>query len=101
MEDVIWRTANADSHMLNQVVGCSSQKLGKLRVELTAASINSLPAWSMLPCPLGRLLELSEGRKLRAAGSRVLKRGSGGLVFLGLPPVAPSVWDMMMERIGL
>ena len=85
-EDVIWRTANTDSHMLNQVVGHSSQKLGKLRLELTAVSMNSLPALSMLPCPLGLLLELSDGWKLRAAGSRVLKR-DGGLVVLGVVPL--------------
>ena len=95
-EDVIWWTANADSHMLNHMAGRSSQKLGKLRLELTDSSMNSLPAGSLLTCPLGGLLGLSDGRKLRAAGSRVLKRDGGGLVVLGVPPVAPSVCDMML-----
>ena len=77
MEDVIWRTANADLHMLNQVAGPSSQNPGRLRLELTAASMISLPGRPVLPWSLALAAGLSAGWKLRAAGSRVLNRDGG------------------------
>ena len=86
--------------MLNQVAGQSSQNPGRLRLELTAASMNLLPGMLALPWSLAVAAGLSPGRKLRAAGSRVLNRDIG-LVVLGLaPPVAVSGRVMMMMGIG-
>ena len=46
MEDVIWWTTKADSHIWNHVEGFSNQNPGRLMEELTAARMNSLPeAW--------------------------------------------------------
>ena len=50
--DVIWWTAKAHSHMLNHVPGLSNQNPGRLRLEQTAVSMNSLPGLPLLPLAL-------------------------------------------------
>ena len=83
--------ANADSHMLNHVVGHSSQNPGRLRLELTTASINSLPGLSVLPVS-------SDGRKLMGHRIQGLKEGSR---LGGLEPGAGAAGDLTVWDIAV
>ena len=84
MEDVIWRTAKADSHILNHVEGFSNQKPGRLMEELTAAKRNSLP-WlgtaGLLPAAAAAAAAAAE---LIRSRSSAWSGGTSLAAFLGL-----------------